>query len=249
MDARFRLHVTAGLAALSISTAISVPAASPVAASPVEFESVALAAQTHSLSPPTGLIGQQVAFHVTFVTDFLSTGARLFARELPIPLVLAADIGSGTPLPTAVSRALQDLAVVEIDAGNELLRFGAEYVGFQAQFVTGLITGQPAVAPTARPTPRSVVTPAPHLPTPASVARTHRSGPRHSAPRPVSAGSVTALSSNGPGENDSHGPRQRADRHSDQGSSSMSGHSGTQKDGHDQRDRHGRNDSHREHHD
>lgn len=98
------------------------------------------------LSPP-GLIGQQVAFNVAFAADLLSTGAELFVRELPIPLTLATDIGSGKPVSGSVVRALRDFAAVEVDAGNALITFGAEYVGFQAQFVAGLIPHRSASAP------------------------------------------------------------------------------------------------------
>ena len=189
MDTRLHLHVTAGFAVLSVGAAVAVPAVSPAVARPVQSDAVALVAQAEPLSPtptattlsPPGLIGQQVAFHVVFVTDFLLTGAQLFARELPIPLTLAADLGAGTPLPTAVARALQYLAAVEVDAGNELLRFGAEYIGFQAQLVTSLIPSQAAVAPTATPAPRTVVESAPPARTPTTIALTHRSKPRDEA--------------------------------------------------------------------
>jgi hypothetical protein len=182
MDTDLRLHATAGFAVLSISAAVAVPAVSPAVARPVESGPVALAVQAEPLSPtptvtaisPPGLIGQQVAFHLVFVTDFLSTGAQLFARELPIPLTLVADLGGGTPLPAAVARALQDLAAVEVDAGNELLRFGAEYVGFQAQFVTNLIPSPAA----ATPAPPIVVGSTPPTPAPTTIALTHRSKPR-----------------------------------------------------------------------
>src|SRR6476660_9659766 len=192
MDTRLPLHVTAGFAVLSIGTAVAV-AVPPAVASSVDSDSVALVAQAQPLSPtpmattlsPPGLIGQQVAFHVAFVTDFLSTGAQLFARELPIPLTLLADLGGGTPLPTAVVRALQDLAAVEVDAGSELLRFGAEYVGFQAQFVTSLILGQPAVA--------------------TSTALTHRSGPPDEASQTVNIGPARLVGTDEP-KSGSSGP-------------------------------------------
>jgi len=273
MDTRLPLHVTAGFAVLSIGTAVAV-AVPPTVASPVESDSVALVAQDQPLSPtpvattlsPPSLIGQQVAFHVAFVTDFLSTGAQLFARELPIPLTLLADLGGGTPLPTAVVRALQDLAAVEVDAGSELLRFGAEYVGFQAQFVTSLILGQPAVATTTAPTPRVVVGSAPRVPTPTSIALTHRSGPPDEASQTVTIRLARLVGtdeprsgSSGPAidvgrKDDSHGPdglrHERPDRASNEGPSSTSGRSDAQKSGHDQHDRHDRkDDGHRQHHD
>jgi hypothetical protein len=272
MDTRLHLHVTAGFAVLSIGTAIAVSAVSPAVARPVESDAVALIVQAQPLSPtstattlsPPGLIGQQVAFHVAFVADFLSTGAQLFARELPIPLTLLADLGGGTPLPTAVARALQDLAAVEVDAGNELLRFGAEYVGFQTQFVTSLIPSQAAITPTATPAAPLVVGSAPRTRTPTTIALTHRSGPRDEASPPVtskplrqvdtdepergSSGSMTDVDR----KNDprgSHTPRRdRHDRRSDEGPSARGSDAQTTR--HDGPDRHDRKpDGHRLHHD
>ncbi|WP_319455251.1 MULTISPECIES: hypothetical protein [unclassified Mycobacterium] len=270
MDTRLHLHVTAGFAVLSIGAAVAVPALSPAVARPVESDAVALVAQAQPLSltpaaialSPPGLIGQQVAFHVVFVTDFLVTGAQLFARELPIPLTLAADLAGRTPLPTAVARALQNLAAVEVDAGNELLRFGAEYVRFQAQFVTNLIPSQVAVAPTATPAPRTFVGSAPRTvvesalpaPTPTTIALTHRSKPRDEASPPVpskpeppvdtdepkrgSAGSTTEVDRKD-GSRDSHVPRRdRLDRRSAEGPSTKG--SDAQATRHDGPDRHDR---------
>jgi hypothetical protein len=50
---------------------------------------------------PQNPLAQQVAFHVAFVGDFLSTGAVLFAREFAIPGALLDDIHNGTPAPVA----------------------------------------------------------------------------------------------------------------------------------------------------
>jgi hypothetical protein len=250
MDTRLHLHVTAGFAVLSIGAAVAVPAVSPALARPVEPDAVALIVQTQPLSPtltattlsPPGLIGQQVAFHIVFVTDFLLTGAQLFARELPIPLTLAADLGGGTPLPTAVVRALQDLAAVEVDAGNELLRFGAEYVGFQAQFVTNLVPSQAAVAPTVTLAPRIDVGSAPRAQTPTTIALTHRPEPRDEASAPVTRKPERT------GTDEPEQRRHRPDRRSAEGPSSKGSDAQTTR--HDGPDRHDRKpDGHRRHHD
>jgi hypothetical protein len=258
MDTRLHLHVTAGFAVLSIGAAVAVPAVSPAVARPVESDAVALVVQAQPLSPtptattlsPPGLIGQQVAFHIAFVTDFLSTGAQLFARELPIPLTLASDLGGGTPLPAAVARALQDLAAVEVDAGNELLRFGAEYIGFQAQFVTNLVPRPAAVAPTATPAARVVVGSAPPAQTPTTIALTHRSIPRDRVdtdePERGSSGSTIEVERK---DDSRDSPRRdRPDRRSDEGPSAKG--SDAQTAHHDGPDRHDRKpNEHRRHHD
>jgi len=248
MDTRLRQHATAGLAVLSIGAAVAVPAVSPAVALSAQAEPLSPAPTVTALSPP-GLIGQQVAFHVVFVTDFLSTGAQLFVRELPIPLTLASDLGGGTPLPTAVARALQDFAAVEVDAGNELLRFGAEYVGFQAQFVTNLIPSQAAAAPTA---------------TPATIALTHRSKTRDEASPPVTRKPERSVDADEPERGpsgvttdvdrkddspDPHTPRRdRPDRRSNEGPSAKGSDAQTSR--HDGPDRHDRKpDGHRGHHD
>jgi len=234
MDTRLHLHVTAGFAVLSIGAAVVVPAVSPAVALSAQAEPLSPTPTVTALSPP-GLIGQQVAFHVVFVTDFLSTGAQLFARELPIPLTLASDLGGGTPLPTAVARALQDFAAVEVDAGNELLGFGAEYVGFQAQFVTNLIPSQAAIAPTA---------------TPSTIALTHRSKPRDrvDADEPEHGPSgVTTDVDRKDDSRDSHTPRRdRPDRRSNEGPSAKGSDAQTSR--HDGPDRHDRKPAgHRQH--
>jgi hypothetical protein len=56
------------------------------------------------------------------------------------------DIQNGTPLPVAVGRALQTLAVIEVDAGRELVGFAAEFVSFQLNFVASLVQEVIAVA-------------------------------------------------------------------------------------------------------
>ena len=86
-----------------------------------------------------GLLNQQVVFHVDLAVDFVVTGAQLIGRQIPVPGTLVQDIQNGTPLPVAVSRALQTLVEVELDAGRELVGFAAEYVDFQVRFVANVV--------------------------------------------------------------------------------------------------------------
>jgi hypothetical protein len=187
---------------LSISTAIALSAAQQASASPFEPDSTQLvgAAQMLSRGPaatmlsPRGLIGEQIAFNVAFATDFLSTGADLFAREFAIPRTLASELAGGTPPPVAVGHAVQTFAAVEVDAGVALVRFGHEYVRFQRQFVRGIVTGESATASTV-------------VRAPASTTLTNRSGLRDQAARPVTVVPVRAS-----GQNDFHVLRHLADR-------------------------------------
>jgi hypothetical protein len=137
--------LTSGVAVLGASALVATPVA-PLPTRP-EPPPIALAAQVQPLATPTtvasiqpfDLVGQQVGFHVGFVTDFVVTGAQLVARQIPIPGTLLQDIQNGTPLPVAVGRALQSFADVEIDAGRELVGFATEYVNFQIAFLAKVI--------------------------------------------------------------------------------------------------------------
>ena len=134
-----------GVAVLGASALVVTPVAPPPTRP--EPPPVALAALTQPLAAPTtvasiqpfDLVGQQVGFHVGFVTDFIVTGAQLVARQIPIPGTLLQDIQNGTPLPVAVGRALQTFVDVEIDAGRELVGFATEYVNFQLDFLAKVI--------------------------------------------------------------------------------------------------------------
>jgi hypothetical protein len=204
MDVRLHTHLTAGLAVLGVGTALVAATPPRAAPNPSELHQVMLTSETLPLATaftepsPVGLIGQQVAFHVAFVSDFLGTGAELFARELPIPLTLAGAIASGTPVPIAVNQALHDFVAVELDAGRALIGFGTEYVRFQAQFATELrprpLSGAANAASTMRANPTTPLslraagssrrgTQAGHnTPTrPLPHRRTHRSAPTESA--------------------------------------------------------------------
>jgi hypothetical protein len=116
---------------------------------------------TSAAIQPLNLLTQQVSFHIAFVADFLSTGAVLFGREFAIPGALLQAVQHGTPVPVAVSRALQAFAQVEIEAGRDLVGFAAQYVSFQLNFVANLMAmpfaaiGQFAAAQT---TPHAAMT-------------------------------------------------------------------------------------------
>jgi hypothetical protein len=140
-----RSCTTSGVALLGASALVVTPVAPPPTRP--EPPPIALAALAQPLAAPTtvasiqpfDLVGQQVGFHVGFVTDFIVTGAQLVARQIPIPGTLLQDIQNGTPLPVAVGRALQTFADVEIDAGRELVGFATEYVNFQLDFLAKVI--------------------------------------------------------------------------------------------------------------
>jgi hypothetical protein len=163
MDVCIRSRLTSGLAVVGVGALVMAPvvagqpAQAPCPAPPqaVTLTAVAqplqalrLLAQPTALAPvqqlvplqPQNPLAQQVAFHIAFVGDFLSTGAVLFAREFAIPGALLQDIHSGTPAPVAVSRALQTFAQIELEAGRELVGFAAQYVTFQLNFFANLAT-------------------------------------------------------------------------------------------------------------
>ena len=163
MDVCIRSRLTSGLAVVGVGALVMAPvvAGQPAQApSPAPPQAVTLSAVTQPLqalrllAQPTALapvqqlvplqpqnpLAQQVAFHIAFVGDFLSTGAVLFAREFAIPGALLQDIHSGTPAPVAVSRALQTFAQIELEAGRELVGFAAQYVTFQLNFFAKLAT-------------------------------------------------------------------------------------------------------------
>jgi non-canonical (house-cleaning) NTP pyrophosphatase len=91
------------------------------------------------LEQGVALTAQQVNFHIVFVSDFLSTGAVLFARQFAIPATVLNDVDDGTPLADALSRALVNFVQVALDAGRELVRSAAQYVAFQVHFLTDVL--------------------------------------------------------------------------------------------------------------
>ena len=111
------------------------PAISPPDPTRAEQSAVALTSQGQLIP---GLLGRQVQFHVDFVVDFVVTGAQLIGRLIAIPGSVLEAVQSGTPLPEAAGQALEDFADVELDAGAELVDFGARYANFQIDFVRDL---------------------------------------------------------------------------------------------------------------
>jgi hypothetical protein len=183
MDICIRSCLTSGLVVVGVSALIVAPVASPRPTAASAPPPVALAAQVQPLPQPSAQtlptrpttsaaiqplnpLNQQVSFHIAFIADFLSTGAVLFGREFAIPGALLQDVQHGTPVPVAVSRALQTFAQIEIEAGRDLVGFAAEYVSFQLNFVAKLMTmpfaavGGLAAAQTTPHAPMTAVTPA-----------------------------------------------------------------------------------------
>lgn len=170
MNVAIRSYVSSGIAVASVGAfVVAVPTAQEDVPLHPRLSAVALAAQVQPLETPTAvapgvvqsalpaaiqIVGapiEQARFHVAFVTDFLTTGAVLFAREFAIPGQLAADVGGGVAVPVAVNRALQAFVQVELDAGRELVRFGTQYVDFQLSFAANVLQDAVVIA-TAVPT-------------------------------------------------------------------------------------------------
>ena len=163
MDIGIRSRLTTGFAAVSVGALVLSPvtpgeapmgfnwSTSPTvmltaatqslpAATVVSQPATAAAIQQPAISLPNPLnpLIQQVSFHVTFLTDFVTTGAVLFGREFAIPGALLASIHNGTTAPAALSQALQTFAQIELEAGRDLVGFAAQYVSFQLNFLTSL---------------------------------------------------------------------------------------------------------------
>jgi hypothetical protein len=155
MNVYIRSRLTSGLVVAGVSALIAAPTAPPQSTAPSAAPPVALAAQVQPLRQPAAqplLTGsatpaviqsldpiiQQVNFNIAFVGDFLSTGAVLFGREFAIPGALLHDVQNGTPVPAALSGALQTFAQIELEAGRDLVGFAAEYVSFQLKFLTSV---------------------------------------------------------------------------------------------------------------
>jgi hypothetical protein len=156
MDVYIRSRLTSGLVVAGVSALIAAPATPPQSTAPSAGPPIALAALvqplpqpsaqpllTRSATPaviqPLNPIIQQVNFNIAFVGDFLSTGAVLFGREFAIPGALLQDVQNGTPVPAALSGALQTFAQIELEAGRDLVGFAAEYVSFQLKFLTSVV--------------------------------------------------------------------------------------------------------------
>jgi hypothetical protein len=156
MDVYIRSRLTSGLVVAGVSALIAAPATPPQSTAPSAAPPIALAALVQPLPQPSGQplltrsatpaviqplkpIIQQVNFNIAFVGDFLSTGAVLFGREFAIPGALLQDVQNGTPVPAALSGALQTFAQIELEAGRDLVGFAAEYVSFQLKFLTSVV--------------------------------------------------------------------------------------------------------------
>ena len=103
-------------------------------------------ADARSRLQPLTLAVEQVNFHVGLFVDFIVTGAQLVGRQVTIPGTLLQDLGNGTPLPVALSRAVRTFAEIELDAGRELIGFAAQYVDFQVRFIAKVLQAAVAVA-------------------------------------------------------------------------------------------------------
>lgn len=153
MNAPVRSYLSSAVAVIGVSGLVSTAAISPHELDEPDHPAVALTAQSQLLpqpavdflTSPLVLIDRQATFHIELLTDFLVTGADLFGRIPPIAGTLLQDIGNGTPLPTALSRALRDFADVEFEAGRELVGFAEEWANFQIQFLRDLVAGLPDV--------------------------------------------------------------------------------------------------------
>lgn len=160
MDVFVRSCVSTGLAAVTVGALVLVPVPPGAAAaamtqaatravqapaprsgtfSPLAPQAAAPLAAVAPIPQFGALLTEQVVFHVDLLVDFLVTGAQLFSRQLAVPPSLLRDLGSGVPLPAAVSRALATLVAVEIDAGRELIGFAAQYIAFQVKFLTDVV--------------------------------------------------------------------------------------------------------------
>jgi hypothetical protein len=141
------LSVVAVLAVIALSVMVRTPVVprTPLTRHPAPAVALTALAQplvvpnTVAPTQPLERLGQQVNFHIAFVSDFLATGAVLFAREFAIPGTLLNDVQNGTPLPDAASRALLDFVDVEIEAGRRLVGFAVTYVDFQVHFLANIL--------------------------------------------------------------------------------------------------------------
>ena len=152
MNSSVRSSVSCAVAVAGVSVLVSAPA--PLAVnSTARPPAIVLAAQVQRSAMPTALAPQplalaaeQVNFHVALFVDFIVTGAQLGGRQVAIPGALLRDIETRTPLPVALSRAVQTFVEVELDAGRELVGFATQYVDFQLRFLANVLQAAVAVA-------------------------------------------------------------------------------------------------------
>jgi hypothetical protein len=153
MNASVRSSISCAIAVAGVSALVSVQAPAPDRPVAIRQPAVALTAQVQPSATPTTLAPQpltlaveQVNFHVGLFVDFIVTGAQLVGRQVTIPGMLLQDLGNGTPLGVALSRAVWTFAEIELDAGRELVGFAAQYVDFQVRFIADVLQAAVAVA-------------------------------------------------------------------------------------------------------
>ena len=150
MNASVRSSISCAIAVAGVSALVSVSAPAPAPAqerqAAIWQPAVALTAQVQQSATPTTLAFQplalaveQVNFHVGLFVDFIVTGAQLVGRQVRIPGTLLRDLGNGTPLPVALSRAVRTFVEIELDAGRELIGFAAQYIDFQVRFIAKVL--------------------------------------------------------------------------------------------------------------
>src|SRR6478672_10933470 len=130
MNAYVRSSISCAAAVATVSALISAPAppqesrVAGVERGVVLTTQVEPSAMPTALAPqPLALAAEQVNFHVALFVDFIVTGAQLVGRQVTIPGTLLRDIETGTPVPVALSRAVQTFVEIELDAGRELVGF------------------------------------------------------------------------------------------------------------------------------
>ena len=155
MNASVRSSISCAIAVAGVSALVSVsPAPAQERQAAIRQPAVALTAQVQQWPTPTpttlafqplALAVEQVNFHVGLFVDFIVTGAQLVGRQVRIPGTLLQDLGNGTPLPVALSRAVRTFVEIELDAGRELIGFAAQYVDFQVRFIAKVLRAAVAV--------------------------------------------------------------------------------------------------------
>jgi hypothetical protein len=158
MISSVRTSISCAIAVAGVSALVSVPAPAQERPAAIRQPAVALTAQVQPWATPTTLTPttlafqpltlavEQVNFHVGLFVDFIVTGAQLVGRQVRIPGTLLQDLGNGTPLPVALSRAVRTFVEIELDAGRELVGFAAQYIDFQVRFIAKLLRAAVAVA-------------------------------------------------------------------------------------------------------
>jgi hypothetical protein len=155
MYVSIRPYVSSGIALVAIGAGVAAPSApQPHPRADETHPAVILAADVRPLVSPIPALGPQrlpsptgqVAFHIDLAVDYVVKGAELVGRQIPVPGTLLRDLRDGVPLPAAVTRALTTLALVEVDAGRELVGYATRYVDFQLRFAADVVQGAVVLA-------------------------------------------------------------------------------------------------------